>query len=196
MKHAEVVPLYKSGPKNETTNYRPISLLLTLSKILEKVMYKRIYNFLNVDQLFKSQYGFRSQHSCEDAITELTLSITKNWENNKRSIAVFIDLSKAFDTLQHEVLFNKLKKYGIRGNTLKWFQSYLSDRTMSAICKIKGDDTCTISEKFGVNIGSPQGSCLGHLLFLIFNNRVFPKVDHSANIVRIVLNILLDQLLN
>ena len=153
MKHAEVVPLYKSGPKNETTNYRPISLLLTLSKILEKVMYKRIYNFLNVDQLFKSQYGFRSQHSCQDAITELTSSITKNWENNKSSIAVFTDLSKAFDTLQHEVLFNKIEKYGIRGNSQKWFQSYLSDCTMSAKCKIKGDDTCTISEKFGVSIG-------------------------------------------
>ena len=113
---------------------------------------------------------FEAQHSCQDAITELTSSITKNWENSKSSIAVFIDLSKAFDTLQHEVLFNKLEKYGIRGNALKWFQSYLSDRTMSAKCKIKGDDTCTISEKFGVNIGSPQGSCLGPLLFLIFNN--------------------------
>ena len=167
MKNAEVVPLYKSGPKTETTNYRPISLLLTLSKILEKVMYKRIYSFLNEDQLFKSQYGFRSQHSCQDAITELTSSITKNWENNKSSIAVFIDLSKAFDTLQHEVLFNKLEKYGIRGNTLKWFQCYLTGCTMSAKCKIKGDDTCTISEKFAVKIGSPQGSCLGPLLFLI-----------------------------
>ena len=141
MKHAEVVPLYKSGPKTETTNYRPISLLLTLSKILEKVMYKQIYRFLNEDQLFKSQYGFRSQHSCQDAITELTSLITKNWENNKSSIVVFIDLSKAFDTLQHEVLFNKLEKYGIRGNALKWFQSYLTGHTMSAKCKIKGDDT-------------------------------------------------------
>ena len=114
MKLAEVFPLFKSKSRKETTNYRPISLLLTLSKVLEKIVYKRVYNFLDrTNQLFISQYGFRSKHSCENAIQELIGNVLKGHEHGKHTLAVFLDISKAFDTISHSVLYVKLERYGI-----------------------------------------------------------------------------------
>ena len=99
MKQDDVIALYKSKEKHLVNNYRPISLLVTISKILEKIVYTRTYNFLcNTDQLYQSQYGFRTGHSCENAICELVGTIAKNREEKKHTIGVFIDLSKAFDT--------------------------------------------------------------------------------------------------
>ena len=170
MKHAEVVPLFKSGLRNFMNNYRPISLLLTLSKLLEKIVYVRVYDFLDVDQIYSSQYGFRSKHSCENAITELISVITKGWERNKSTLVVYLDLSKAFDTLEHSVLFDKLDRYGIRGQALDWFRSYLSGRSMSVKCQTSSSGKGVTSDQFSVEYGSPQGSCLGPLLFLIFCN--------------------------
>ena len=137
MKHADVVPLYKSKNRKDVTNYRPISLLLILSKILEKVMYTRTYKFLNdTNQIFGSQYGFRTKHSCDNATGELLGNIVKNQELGKYTIAMFLDLSKAFDTLKHKILLNKLEKYGVRGLCLNWFKSYLSNRKMHVKCKV------------------------------------------------------------
>ena len=137
MKHADVVPLYKSKYRKDVTNYRPISLLLTLSKILEKVMYTRTYKFLtDTYQIFGSQYGFRTKHSCDNAIGELLGNIVKNQELGKYTIALFLDLSKAFDTLKHEILLNKLVIYSVRGLCLDWFKSYLSNRKMCVKCKV------------------------------------------------------------
>ena len=114
MKHADVVPLYKNKSRKEVTNYRPISLLLTLSKILEKVMYTRTYRFLNdTNRILGSQYGFRTRHSCDNAIGELLGNIIKNQELGKYTKALFLDLSKAFDTLKHEILLSKLEIYSI-----------------------------------------------------------------------------------
>ena len=116
MKKADVVPLYKSKDHQESNNYRPISLLLTLSKVLEKIMYKRTYSFLESSgQIYKSQYGFRTAHSCENAICELVSEIIKGKQDGMHTLAVFLDLSKAFDSLEHDVLLKKLYKYGIRG---------------------------------------------------------------------------------
>ena len=116
MKKADVIPLYKAKDHQETNNYRPISLLLTISKLLEKVMYKRTYGFLeDSKQIYKSQYGFRTAHSCENAISELVSEIIKGKQDGMYTLAVFLDLSKAFDSLEHDVLLNKLHKYGIRG---------------------------------------------------------------------------------
>ena len=116
MKYAEVFPLHKGKDKNLCMNYRPISLLITLSKLLEKVVYLQTYNFLNTtSQIYESQYGFRAKHSCKNAIQELVGNILKGQENGKMTLAVFLDLSKAFDTISHSVLFEKLNKYGIRG---------------------------------------------------------------------------------
>ena len=115
MKLAEVVP-----------NYRPISLLLILSKILEKIVYSHTYSFLNdTGQIFQSQYGFRTAHSCENAIQELIGKILKGFESKKSTLAVFLDLSKAFDTISHPVLFKKLETYGIRGTCLQWFKLFM-----------------------------------------------------------------------
>ena len=108
MKLAEITPLFKGGNKNMLTNYRPISLLPTISKLLENVMYSRTYNFLTKhDLLFKSQYVFRKKHSCEHAVTELIGKICKGLETNKHTIAVFIDLSKAFDMISHDLYLKR-----------------------------------------------------------------------------------------
>ena len=183
MKAADVSPLHKSKERHVVTNYRPISLLITLSKILEKVVYSRVYNFLvETDQLYQSQYGFRSGHSCQNAISELVGTILKNQEENKITIGVFIDLSKAFDTLSHDILLNKLGKYGIRGTTLKWFESYLSNRSMRV--KIQNNiGEMEYSTYHPLTYGTPQGSCLGPLLFLIFINDLHYSVTYGTSLL-------------
>ena len=171
MKEAKVVPLYKAKERDLATNYRPISLLLTLSKLLEKIMYSRVYNFLiATNQLYVSQYGFRKMHSCEHAVGELIANITKGIEKGKLTAGIFLDLSKAFDTLEHEVVYMKLDKYGIRGTCLKWFQSYLNERSLIVECNTGDSNMKSTSESYTVEYGTPQGSCLGPLIFLIFCN--------------------------
>ena len=108
MKYADVVPLHKSKEHYLTTNYRPISLLITISKLLENVMYTRTYNYN-----YAGQYGFRKQHSCENAICELASEIIKNQEQKRPTVGIFLDLSKAFNTLSHNIVVQKLNKYGI-----------------------------------------------------------------------------------
>ena len=170
MKMANVVPLYKGKDKLEKSNYRPISLLITLSKILEKIIYQRTYSFLELNQqLYEGQYGFHTKHSCENAIQHLLGDVIKGNSQNHTTIAVFLDLSKAFDTLSHEILFKKLEKYGIRGKTLDWFRSYLTDRSLR-LKNITNSDGPIYSEPYKVTYEAPQGSCLGPLLFTIFTN--------------------------
>ena len=109
MKLADVFPLYKSKDRSESTNYRPISLLLTMSKLLEKIVYRRTYKFLEKhDKLYAGQYGFREGHSCESAISELISVATKGQQEGMYTLALFLDLSKAFDSLEHSVLLKKL----------------------------------------------------------------------------------------
>ena len=124
MKKADISPLFKSKLENDANNYRPISLLLTISKVLEKIVYQRTYTFLeSTGQIYNSQYGFRSQHSCESAVSELVSEIIKGFQNGMYTAALFLDLSKAFDTLEHEVLLDKMYRYGIRGSSLSWFRA-------------------------------------------------------------------------
>ena len=170
-KWADVIPLYKSGATTETTNYRPISLLPTLSKVLEKLLHKHVYTFLdNTGQIFQSQYGFRSKHSCEHAVQELVGNILKGIENKKYTAAIFLDLSKAFDSLEHHVLLAKLQCYGIRGTALRWFESYLTRRKMRVTGATSNTQDSTDLKYCNVSYGVPQGSCLGPLLFLVFCN--------------------------
>ena len=171
MKQADTVPLYKSKERNLRTNYRPVSLLVTLSKLLEKTVHNRVYQFLeNTNQMYASQYGFRKKHSCETAIAELVAEITKNIEEKKYTLGIFLDLSKAFDTLSHDLLLEKLERYGVRGVVKEWFRSYLVGRKLRVKCNTTSG--LYYSEYYDVEYGTPQGSCLGPLLFLIFNNDI------------------------
>ena len=127
MKISEVVPLYKAGDCELVTNYRPISLLMMISKILEKIVYGRVYSFLHKsNQIYEGQFGFHSKHSCEHAIGQLVGHVIKNLEHKKNTISVFLELSKVFDTLEHTIVLSKMEKYGLHGVTLEWFKSYLS----------------------------------------------------------------------
>ena len=182
MKLAEVIPLYKKGNPHHTENYRAISLLITLSKVLEKMMYSRIYTFLNkTGQIYKSQYGFRQKHSCKHAFAELVGKVVKGKEKGEHTIAIFLDLLKAFDTLEHETLFKKLEIYGIRGTAFDWFCSYLSNRSMHAKCNING--SMHLSSYKEITFGTPQGSCLGPLLFLIFCNDLYHHLELTSCIL-------------
>ena len=129
MKIAKVTPFYKSGKKNLMTNYRPISVLSCFSKILERIMYNRLYSYLNDNNLFfQKRFGFREGHSTNHALIELINSINDSFNQNKYTLGVFIDLSEAFNTVDHNILLKKLSLYGIKNNALKWFSSYLSNR--------------------------------------------------------------------
>ena len=169
MKLADVCPLFKSKDRNETNNYRPISLLLTLSKLLEKIICEKVYTFLNnTNQIYVSQYGFRSGHSCENAISELVSAVLKGFQSNKYTIGVFLELSKA---------------YGIRGTAHDWFRSYLSNRKMRVKCLVSGTGTTEFSEYADITHGTPQGSCLGPLIYLIFTNDLAKNVTHCNTIM-------------
>ena len=172
MKQAEVVPLYKGKNMDLVVNYRPISLLITISKLLEKVVYRHVYSFLEkYDILFQSQYGFHSNHNCEHAILELSGKILQAREKSEHPACIFLDLSKAFDTLNHQVLLRKLNRIGIRGISNTWFESYLSGHSLVAKVTTSEHKT-TYSDVFDISFGTAQGSCLGPLLFLLFCNDI------------------------
>ena len=138
-------------------------MLPSISKVFEKVVYKQVYEYFQTNELlYKSQYGFRADHSTELASLELCDRILKNLDDVKVPITIFLDLSKAFDTLDHEILLAKLNYYGIRNNSLNWFRSYLTDRFQYI------DMNGTSSEILQLSTGVPQGSLLGPLLFLIY----------------------------
>ena len=180
MKLADIVPIHKTKEKFLRTNYRPISLLITVSKLLEKVIYKRTYSFLNnTGQLYQSQYGFRAQHSCENAVEELVGEIVKGHEHKKHTVAVFLDLSKAFDTLCHKILLSKLERYDIRGTSWNWFDSYLGQRKLRTKCMTESEGRTEYSDYYNIDYGTPQGSCLGPLLFLIFTNDLHLCVENG-----------------
>ena len=165
MKLAKIVPIYKSKDKEEFKNYRPVSLLPCISKILEKIIHKRLYNFLLLQNIFyESQYGFRPKHSTINAVTELSNHVINSIDNKQCTLAVFLDLSKAFDTIDHMTLLAKLAHYGIRGVALEWFRSYLTNRKQYV--QIKDEKSATETITYGV----PQGSVLGPLLFIIYTN--------------------------
>ena len=168
VKLAKVKPLYKKGDKYCFNNYRPISLLPTISKIFERVMYKQLYQYFNENKLLcEQQYGFRSQHSTELAAVKLVDHVIKEIDSNKKvntPVALFLDLSKAFDTLTFDILLKQLKHYGVHVKSLALIQNYLTNR--SQYVQFENQESCTMDIKTGI----PQGSILRPLFFSILIN--------------------------
>jgi len=165
LKCSRTVPVYKSGPKNICDNYRPISLVPTFSKILEKIVAVKLTNHLDLNNLlYKHQYGFQRGKQTEHNLINLVNFVSNAINNNKYCIGIFLDIKKAFDCVQHDILFKKLQMLGIRDTCLDWFNSYLSNRTQ------KVDINGSFSDIRNINIGVLQGSTLGPILFLCFIN--------------------------
>ena len=165
LKNARVIPIYKSGCKKSVENYRPISTLPFLSKIFERVINDRVNNFFEKYKLFcDDQFGFRKHRSTTDALLKFTDACLMNFNKKNYLVSLFLDYSKAFDTVDHGILCRKLELYGIRGFMNDWFKSYLQNR--SQYISIKGSSSTTSYIQYGV----PQGSVLGSLLFSIYIN--------------------------
>ena len=165
LKDAKIIPLFKSGDTSVLDNYRPIALLTTFSKILEKIVCNRLTEYLENNKLVSSfQFGFRKKHSTLHPLLMFSNKITEALENKEHCIAIFCDLKKAFDTVDHNILFIKLAKLGVKGTSIKWFRRYLSERQQSVYLNNQ------TSEKMSITVGVPQGSILGPLLFLIYIN--------------------------
>ena len=165
LKIAKVIFIFKKGNPELPSNYRPISLLPIFSKIFEKVMYKRLHRFLEIHKvLYSLQFGFQENHSIDHALVSLTEAVRSTLDNKRLGCGIFIDLQKAFDTVNHRILLSKLEHYGIRGCALEWFRSYLSDRKQYV--SVNGSNSNLLS----ITCGVPQDSVLGPLLFLIYIN--------------------------
>ena len=165
LKISKAIPVYKDKGSNlDSGNYRPISLLSNINKIVEKLMYNRLHSFLSK----------HDNHSTIHALISLTEHTRDSLDQNKIACGIFIDLQKAFDTVDHSILLDKLAHYGIRGIANDWFRSYLSNSQQHV--SINGHDSNKVVMKHGV----PQGSVLGPLVFLIYINDQHKSIKYCS----------------
>ena len=173
-KIARVSPIFKDGDKTEKSNYRPISLLPGVSRILKKLVFNQLYRYLNDNYFINSnQFGFRELHSTVTCLLKNTDDWHNGMDTGNLAGMVFIDLKKAFDTVDYLILCRKLESYGVLHRELAWFGSYLSNRVQ--YCRVNG----VHSQIENIEIGVPQGSCLGSLLFLVYINDLPRALNNS-----------------
>ena len=173
-----VIPVHKKENATLAENYRPISLLPCLSKLLEKIVYNRLFSFLtHTKQLSSTQFCFRQGHSTSHAVSLLIEKITNAFEEKKQIMGIFIDFCKALDTINHSILLQKLQHYGVRGVALNWFMNYLKGRTQQvSYLEVSSSNSNDITTSI------PQGSILGPLLFILHMNDFNNCLQFSSSI--------------
>ena len=173
----KVVPLFKKGDKANEGNYRPVSILPIVSKIYERLAYNQLYKYLQDNNLiYEYQSGFRNGYSTDSAIINLTDTIRHNTDKGYMTGLILLDLQKAFDTVNHEILCHKLTAIGLGKNSVDWFKSYLSNR--SQFVELDG----IRSSEQSITCGVPQGSILGPLLFLLHVKNMISVIDGSCKL--------------